>query len=119
MSKTPKKGIPAAGTAARSAFPVGVLSRSEGAYAAGTKVTTDPARPRDPKASGPIYVDAARFAAWRAAGAFSAVEEAVEVEQVAAFAAHASPPVVELDDEPTPENDPGSPHSEPTREEEA
>ena len=116
MSKTPKKAIPTAGTAARSAFPVGVLSRSEGAYAAGAKVTTDPSRPRDPKAQGTIYVDTGRFAAWRAAGAFSSIEEAADVGPTVAPAA---PPVVELDDEPNPENDPGSPHSEATREEES
>lgn len=98
-----------------SAFPIGVLTRSEGAYASGTKVTTDPSRPRDPRAQGTIYVDPGRFAAWRAAGAFSSIEEAAEV---APAVAPAALPVVELDDEPTPKNDSGSPLSEPTREKE-
>ena len=51
------------------------LRETRGPYRAGLTVTTDPARPSDPKGRSPIFVDAGRFATWESMGAFAAADE--------------------------------------------
>lgn len=51
-------------------FKTATLRETCGPYRAGLTVTTDSARPSDPKGRAPIFVDAGRFAAWEKMGAF-------------------------------------------------
>lgn len=71
----PLKKAPKPAPVESNGYPVAVLLREEGRYKAGLRVTTDPARPSDPKGREPIRVDPGRFAAWAKSGAFERIEK--------------------------------------------
>jgi hypothetical protein len=84
----------------------GKLLRAEGAYRKGLSLTTDPAASWEPGAGrGPVFVDPARFDAWKAAGALAEDEAPAPPDTGAAAAAEPGERGTEAPPEPPPTGD--------------